>query len=148
MGEVLELFHDETRDIVISVGSDGLFKAWNLIQGSFDTCPNISCYFYQTFQYDSSCPPCFAICKNAGKFAVSYYGSLIIFDYINQKSIYCLVLTLAFAPDQYIKDSMLNITHLARLDSMSIWATASVDGCVRIRSDDGYIIRFDILSSF
>lgn len=34
------------------------------------------------------------------------------------------------------------ITHVARLDGLSIWATASLDGYVRIRDDDGLIIRF------
>jgi hypothetical protein len=88
MGEVIELFHDQMRHKVISVGSDGLIKVWNLDNISVDEPPIISCIYSQVIQYDSSCPPSFAISKNTGKVAVSYFGSLTILDYINHKCKY------------------------------------------------------------
>ena len=109
---------------------------------SFETLPELTCMHTYTFMYDSVSPPCFGISNAAGKLAISFYGSVIIIDYVNQKCKSDIFKQLVISSSQYIKENNLTITDIARLDTLSIWATASVDNYVRIRDDYGSIIRF------
>jgi hypothetical protein len=86
MGEVIQLFYDHMRNIIISVGSDGQIRVWKLTHNSVDDSPEISCLYSQPIKYDHLCPPRYALSTKAGKLAISYYGSFIILDYVNEKS--------------------------------------------------------------
>lgn len=75
-----------------------------------------------------------AFCQPSGKIAIPYQGTITVKSYL-EPSPHAQVAAIS-------KEKMRKITHLARLAPFSLWATASIDKFVRIREDDGTLVRY------